>query len=376
MSTPSKKRSYGLDLMRALAICLVLLAHFAKKIEFLGFWGVEIFFALSGFLIGDILWRSYSQTDQWNSKYLLNFWKRRWWRTIPNYYLFFIVSIVFALLVYGELPVINKLITYLWFGQNLIWPNETFYGVSWSLCIEEWFYLSFPALLFILAQFKLKKTLTYSITLFLFIALAVTSRYILLYFHDEKGIRGITFARLDAIAYGVALSFLIAQITLRTQIVCLLAFMGVILMCSPAILAFANGMSYEELEYNGIFLALVPLGAAFTLPFLKNIKEPEGIFSIMVKPVTKLSLWSYSIYLSHIPFLYLGYFLLENYRSSFLGNFLSKFLGLVLTLIVSALLFKYFEKPFTKMRPSELKPEASRTAGTDKKDKIGQIPPI
>ncbi|RYE13802.1 MAG: hypothetical protein EOP34_08005 [Rickettsiales bacterium] len=89
LANTSTHRSFGLDLARAIAIGLVLMSHFGHNaLDALGFWGVELFFALSGFLIGQILWRNFSQTDNWSGKQILNFWQRRWWRTLPNYYLF------------------------------------------------------------------------------------------------------------------------------------------------------------------------------------------------------------------------------------------------------------------------------------------------
>ena len=91
----SSTRSFGLDLLRTLAIGFVLLAHFAKVFDSIGFWGVELFFALSGFLIGKIIWENYNSSNSYNMNLVANFWKRRWWRTIPNYYLFLLVMIVF-----------------------------------------------------------------------------------------------------------------------------------------------------------------------------------------------------------------------------------------------------------------------------------------
>jgi peptidoglycan/LPS O-acetylase OafA/YrhL len=92
-----KNRSFGLDLLRAIAISLVLLAHFVKAFDKLGFWGVELFFALSGFLIGKILWNSFNQNQYYSFPLIINFWQRRWWRTIPNYWLFLLVMIVYQL---------------------------------------------------------------------------------------------------------------------------------------------------------------------------------------------------------------------------------------------------------------------------------------
>jgi len=89
------KRIIGLDSLRAIAILLVLMAHFVNKLDFLGLYGVELFFSLSGFLIGGILYRSMASEHCWSFKHVKSFWVRRWWRTLPNYYLFLLVSIPF-----------------------------------------------------------------------------------------------------------------------------------------------------------------------------------------------------------------------------------------------------------------------------------------
>lgn len=373
---PSKAaRSYGLDLMRAIAISLVLLAHFAQKIEFLGFWGVELFFALSGFLIGNILWRSFSQTESWSFAYLFNFWKRRWWRTLPNYYLFLLVSLIFSYLVYASIPAVNEFVHYLYFVQNLFTPNGTFFGVSWSLCIEEWFYLTFPLLLFILSFFKMKKVLCYGITLFIYILAAIAMRYYFADLYEDAALRGITFARLDAIAYGVLAAFITSQIQ-PGKFVTLIAFViGLLLICSPGIIAIFRNITYHEMKYNTVYLATVPLGASFMIPLMNTLNKPKQFFRFMAKPIYNFSLWSYSIYLSHIPFLYLGYYILDDYRASFLGNLLSKILGFILTVFFSALIFKYFETPFTKKRPKELRSGTQTNYGSEK-DKIETIPPL
>src|SRR5437868_3297260 len=114
----SQSRSFGLDFVRAFAICLVLISHFAKPLEIFGFWGVELFFGLSGYLIGQILWRNFSRVDNWTFRHMTNFWSRRWWRTLPNYYLFYVVWFVFYYFSYGHLPATAALLKSLWFGQD------------------------------------------------------------------------------------------------------------------------------------------------------------------------------------------------------------------------------------------------------------------
>jgi len=83
-------RSFGLDIARALAISLVLVTHFSKANENFDFLGVEIFFSLSGFLIVNILWRNLGLQSRLSMNSVFNFWCRRWYRTLPNYYLFFL----------------------------------------------------------------------------------------------------------------------------------------------------------------------------------------------------------------------------------------------------------------------------------------------
>src|SRR5438132_1337404 len=81
------RRNFGLDSARALAISAVLLSHGAillprfpaKPLLFNGgFFGVELFFVLSGFLIGSILIELLVNQAKISSGVLLNFWTRRW----------------------------------------------------------------------------------------------------------------------------------------------------------------------------------------------------------------------------------------------------------------------------------------------------------
>ena len=88
-------RVFGLDLLRCGAILLVLSVHFVESITpnevtkfyftYLHVDGVGLFFVLSGFLIGTILIKDFLKYGISFST-LLNFWKRRWFRTLPNYY--------------------------------------------------------------------------------------------------------------------------------------------------------------------------------------------------------------------------------------------------------------------------------------------------
>jgi peptidoglycan/LPS O-acetylase OafA/YrhL len=348
-------RSFGLDFMRALAICLVLIAHFAKTNEFFGFWGVEIFFGLSGFLIGQILWRNFIGNEKWTISNVFNFWSRRWWRTLPNYYLFIVVSLFFNYFYYHSLPSWGTFIKYLWFGQNLISRNREFYGVSWSLCIEEWLYLLFPVVLFIYTRFIANKSLAFILTLISFFVGCAYMRYHLVAIGEGDSIRTVTLTRIDAIACGITVAYFFVVKPSTIIVKQAIFFVGIVLLMTPVIAAYGFHTTLEHLRQNQLLLLLVPLGASLTLPLIAIWQEPKFSTKAISKGIENLSLWSYSIYLSHIPILFTVYSIMGSMRTNVYGNLLSKVIGLIITVAVSGLLFKYFEWPLTLKRPKELR---------------------
>jgi len=346
-------RSFGLDLARTIAISLVLMSHFGHNaLDALGFWGVELFFALSGFLIGQILWRNFSRTNSWGANQIINFWQRRWWRTLPNYYLFFGVLLVLAFINNESIPTLEKLSKYLWFGQSLLNREWGFYSVSWSLCIEEWFYLTFPLLLLISSALTPNRKTSFILSLTIIFLGSLIIRNLIINHNPTADLRGITLARLDAIAYGVLISFVAAiyKITPKQKIVMLI--IGLLFQVCSVVYFVLVGLTH--ITTSQIFLVIVPLGFALIIPYFSLLTNPKKT-SFIPAIIERISLWSYSIYLSHAPIMWFSYSLLKNYRDNFYGNLLSKLVGLALTLIASAALYKFFEVPFTKMRPKELK---------------------
>ena len=103
-----------------------------------GRFGVDLFFVLSGWLIGSLFW---SEFDRGVFR-LWPFWLRRWWRTIPAYLVALLLSWLAVHLARGE-PFDW---TYLCFVQNYR-EQLPFFLVSWSLAVEEHCYLLLPILL-------------------------------------------------------------------------------------------------------------------------------------------------------------------------------------------------------------------------------------
>ena len=212
LSVSNENRSFGLDLARAAAILAVLQVHVGSTaagaldlplpavMGAVGALGVELFFALSGFLIGNILLEICERSPTTGS--WLRFLVRRWMRTVPLYLVWLAILLVLWPPNEGAL---QYALSYMTFTQNLAWPMEDYwFGVSWSLSVEEWFYLLFSAVLIGLSATLPRRALVVSCCLFV-----VVPSLLRFCFGNESdldaGLRKIVIFRLDAITYGVAI---------------------------------------------------------------------------------------------------------------------------------------------------------------------------
>jgi peptidoglycan/LPS O-acetylase OafA/YrhL len=210
----------GLDAARAFAIILVLVDHF-RFFDFFSSWhpqtgslGVMIFFVLSGFLITSMLLKEYRETGNIS---FANFYRRRAYRIFPNFYCcWLLTTLVYYLghVFYWKHAALSFF--YLMdYGRGLApasvqpWMHM---WVSWSLAIEEKFYLLWPLLLlFLLRRPNLIRTLV-SIILGQWVYRAV----MVLYFHPSEGYVYSTFdMRLDALLVGCLLAIMVENDRVR-----------------------------------------------------------------------------------------------------------------------------------------------------------------
>lgn len=146
------RRLSGLDLLRAIAITWVMLFHsyivggLGEKFEWLsrfGWAGVDIFFVLSGYLIGSQVLRPLQRGEQMRFR---AFYARRAWRILP---VFAVVLALYALFpAIREAPGLQPWWQFATFTLNLLidYDNNQAFSHAWSLCVEEHFYLLFPLL--------------------------------------------------------------------------------------------------------------------------------------------------------------------------------------------------------------------------------------
>lgn len=150
----ARARQPGLDLLRALAITLVIFYHaglfgfsLPGRAERFGWIGVDLFFVLSGYLIAGQLLAPIARGEPPN---LRRFFWRRALRILPVYLL--VVAVYFALPALREYPTIPPLWKFLLFVQNVGLRGGTAFSHAWSLCVEAQFYLVLPFVLIALAR--------------------------------------------------------------------------------------------------------------------------------------------------------------------------------------------------------------------------------
>lgn len=211
-------RVYGLDVFRAFAILFVLIGHSFEHSKIppqlqvfgrLGILGVELFFVLSGFLIGSIIMRLIDKNSFQNFSDIVIFWKRRWLRTLP---LYFIALLAFLRFDYHGRHSLVDFPQYFIFMQNFAWKMPEFFELSWSLAIEEHFYFWFPLVFLIWKKITKKTHLPVILTAISFILIAYTYRFFQPDFSDwdeyNRLIRLPVLSRIDAIMFGVLIALI------------------------------------------------------------------------------------------------------------------------------------------------------------------------
>ncbi len=360
--TELEGRNFGLDLFRCMAVLLVLTSHsllgflnteaLRAFTFYLGDLGVDLFFVLSGFLIGTILIKIHNKEAVTTFGSVKGFWVRRWFRTLPNYWLILVIYILFFKFYNLYIPY-HKLPLYLTFLQNAFVHNEWFYGVAWSLSIEEWFYLLFPLVLLVVQHFFLKskmRVIVISIFCFLTACLLLRVAVSLTTHHEwDDGFRKQMPLRLDSIAIGVlaaVIKFYYPGFWLNNKNKMVIAGTCLITILTAEMYhtLLKNNTIYGNLFMNTVFFTLFSVGLALLLPYVQAMRLRS--FKYLRYCITYISLISYSIYLIHPLFSYLVW----HYLSGKLGAWWLMGILWVCVFSASSLIYNLFEKRVTALR--------------------------
>jgi peptidoglycan/LPS O-acetylase OafA/YrhL len=293
------KREMELDFIRGLAILLVLNFHFQShdrlissafllRIQSFGWTGVDIFFVLSGFLVGGLMLKEWRVTGKVDA---LRFLKRRAFKIWPAYYLFLLVATIAH---------VRPLKSFLW--QNLLNIQNyipTTLSHTWSLAIEEHFYLGLAALiaLCVLRRWRVSSLLIGCIAA----ALAVEAlRAVLILTH--RPFFFYTHTRIDALLMGVTLAILrqfypewFALLQRQRILLCLLVAWALV-----SLYLDTDAIPTPQYMSSPFLITLVDYGSAALLLLLYR---PGKKHSMPYRVVARMGIFSYGIYLWHVSIL-------------------------------------------------------------------------
>lgn len=357
------KRIYGLDLMRAIAILLVLVSHgriflrplypWVDYFKIGGFLGVELFFVLSGFLIGGILIKMINAEKEFTFHSVKNFWIRRWFRTLPNYYLVLLINVLLSVFLFYDFN--KQYLSFIFFLQNFSSPHPKIFEEAWSLSVEEWFYLLLPVCILLLSVvgrkiLSGKQIILMASLLFIIIILALRIQFVIRYNPQwANGIRKVVMFRLDTVIWGVLaawFSFYFPEKWRKVRSVTLV--FSILLFIIVAYFYYTDVQSGEASFFAKTFyFSLVSIAGMLLLPFLSAMKISGNISSIRYF-FTYTSIISYSLYLVHLSvaaklIFYFVPFSPRIWSVAFVAFF-------IIAYLMSALLYKFFEKPVMELR--------------------------
>lgn len=384
-----ENRALGMDLIRSLGMFIVLLAHGAgflyanstlvspqdiTVLFTIGYYAVEIFFALSGFLIGGILLRQVTKTDK---SRVSGFWKylaRRWLRTLPVY----LAVLVLLLLLQGwQTGTWEIRWNYVFFIQN--WPDgaESFFPVSWSLAVEQWAYIFMPMVVLFFPFLLTRKGMSYHKALFLtsigLIVLFMVLRTLMAVLvldpaTYDVGVRKQPHLRMDALLYGLLIAHCkIARPDWYRRLSSLPVFLTVLAaFLLLAVFQFNDNLLVRLPEgiphfafHAGLGLTLADLLSALFLPFM-DINPLTGWLgrnNTVRKLVDAGSRYSYSVYLVHYAVMDLMYRVSVALRPAnahplldFFSSSLFLAAGVWISFVVAKFLYYHVEEPGMRLR--------------------------
>lgn len=354
--------------LRGIAILLVIAAH--AKVSWLqgGFVGVDVFYILSGYLITGLLVQEASTTGRMR---FANFYARRFRRLLPALFLMLAVTCVVAKLVIPptELPsqISNATSAALWLSnfQFAFWnmdyfapsANTALFLHTWSLGVEEQFYLVWPLLVVLTlgawkgvraaARLARLKWLFAGIFLISFaLSLYWTSRAPLLAFYLmpsrawQFALGGLVFLAVGSPAFKVSTAFANA------------AWLSPAGWLGLGMIVIAGLMISPTAPYPGTWALLPSFGAALVLVAGAQQRSLVAKF-LSFRPLQALGRVSYSWYLWHWPVLVLGATLVD------MSSAWNRLLLVALSLLIAAASYHFFETPIRHNRKLVARPRVA-----------------
>lgn len=357
-----KNTDFRLDLqgLRAIAILLVVIAHADLMIFPGGFVGVDVFFVLSGYLITRLLFRELESNTRID---FLRFYARRLKRLFPALMSMLVVIGVLAYFLLSPKEILAQIASA---PYAVTWTSNIYFAFSsldyfdelsdkdlflhtWSLGVEEQFYLLWPVLLFVLFKFRVSwnsaEYKSYGVMLSGLALICLASFLLSLYWLKYSPQVAFYFmpSRIWQLSLGAIVFFIFQGRLVSTgnftgrsnyRVANLLLYFGLVIIIG-------SGLGLDtDLEYPGLWALIPSIGAALVIAaghYAAQLNNPLS-HPVMVW----LGDRSYSLYLWHWPILMLGFSL------GYQGQIIPTLLLLLLSLLIATVSFQWIELPFWK----------------------------
>jgi peptidoglycan/LPS O-acetylase OafA/YrhL len=358
-------RSNGLDTLRALAIALVFMYHYMVFVtgeptfgwlSTIGWVGVDLFFVLSGYLIGQQIFAGVVAGGRLS---LSAFYVRRAMRTWPVFWVVLAAYFLFPSAMGGRTP--PPLWAFLTFTQNYQLQPGTAFSHAWSLCIEEQFYLVLPLVVVLALRVGTRRTQAW---LFMggLLACGVLARGVLWsqYGREDFGaIEGFyphiyyaTLCRFDEFLPGIAVAMVRnfhPQLWEKVMQAGRLTFVTGVLAVLAALYGVYHCYSIDGYGY-GFFMSVFGyslIAMAFSILVVSALSARSPLHGVRIPGAYHLAVWSYSIYLSHKAVA----FIIHQQAAQWMLSPIAKLLVIVpASLSMGAMLYRWVEQPLMRMR--------------------------
>ena len=331
-----------IDGLRAIAILPVIWIHSGLPYLTGGFLGVDVFFVISGFLITSIILKEF----HCNNFSLLTFYRRRARRILPALFTVVALTTIASLFIsihpkfiadYGA----SLLSTILFYSNIYFWQTSGYFGTAselspllhtWSLAVEEQFYIFFPILIILLYRYGTK------VILGSLILIAILSLLISKWGAVNSPIGN--FYLLPSRVWELMAGSIASMVYSNSHILRVRAKFSALLSCFGISLILFSYFFFTPTTLHPSTSTLLPvLGAVLVLMFADQNNHVGRLLSISI--ASFVGLISYSLYLWHQPVLAL----MKNLYSVHL--MLSQVIvAIILIFVLSFLTWKYVESPF------------------------------
>lgn len=369
-------RLHGLDHLRAIAIILVMIFHYGRGIpdwlepvRNIGWTGVDLFFVLSGYLIGFQLLKEFKDNSRISFK---RFYLKRFFRIIPAYLAVLILYFSIGSLREGSgLPPLWKFLT---FTQNFGLDTQTqkSFSHAWSLCVEEQFYLLLPITIILIFRSRLQKTAPYLMIGLIGVGILIRihnwNEFVQPFIESGNGrlkVQGLlekvyypSHNRMDGLIIGV----LIASIfNFKPRWKDFLTKYGNIVLIFGIILFLVAYQVCEKfISFKAMVYGLPLISLAYGVILIGAISPSCILHKLKSRFTLIIATLSYAIYLTHKQIYHFVKTIINDIDNEFLQNNVFWFC-LLAALIGGLILHVLIEKPFMKLRDRILNTSKNET---------------